>query len=98
MTQKLKTYFPDIRQREELLEQIHGNAALEQIFTGWNPEQQNLFLDCCTGVRGVRMLYDSFFKIIMDPDTVPEQAGIRHRPGNGPASEIYQVGRCLPPL
>ena len=31
MTQKLKTYFPDIRQREELLEQIHGNAALERM-------------------------------------------------------------------
>ena len=73
MTQKLKTYFPNIRQREELLEQIHGNAALEQIFNGWNPEQQNLFLNCCTGVRGVRMLYDSFFKIIMDPDAVPER-------------------------
>ena len=31
MTQKLKTYFPDIRQREELLGQIHGNAALERM-------------------------------------------------------------------
>ena len=55
MTQKLKTYFPDIRQREELLEQIHGNIALEQIFNAWNPEQQNLFLDCCTGVFGCSM-------------------------------------------
>jgi hypothetical protein len=35
--------------------------------------QQKMFLDSCTGVRGVKVLYDGFFKAIMNPDAVPER-------------------------
>lgn len=70
---RLKQYFPLIRSREELLAQIHGRENLEELFDSWREEQQEEFLDFCTGVRGVRLLYDSFFKEIMDPDRTPER-------------------------
>lgn len=32
-----------------------------------------VLLNFCTGVKGVKMLYDAFFKEIMNPETVPER-------------------------
>ena len=57
----LKKYFPMLRSREELLSEIQKNERLKEIYGQWNPEQQEEFLDFCTGVRGVKLLYDSFF-------------------------------------
>ena len=34
-------------------------------------EYQEEFLDFCTGVKGVKILYDSFFKEIMNPEYTP---------------------------
>ena len=31
------------------------------------------YLDICTGVKGVKLLYDTYFKAIMNPDTRPER-------------------------
>lgn len=70
---KLQTYFPIIRSREELLSEIHNQAALQSIFDSWTGAEQKEFLDFCTGVRGVKLLYDSFFKEIMDPEQTPER-------------------------
>ena len=69
----LKSYFPMIRSREEIIKEISGRDDLRIIYEKWNEEQKNLFLDYCTGARGVKMLYDSFFKAILDPDTIPER-------------------------
>ena len=69
----LKKYFPMLRSREELLSEIQKNERLKEIYGQWNPEQQEEFLDFCTGVRGVKLLYDSFFKEIMNPEYVPER-------------------------
>lgn len=69
----LQKYFPIIRTREEILSEIHENDNFNRIFCGWNTDQQGEFLDFCTGVRGVKLLYDSFFKEIMDPDAKPER-------------------------
>lgn len=73
MVNGLKKYFPMIRSREEVLKEIHSKSELSVIFQEWQREQQEEFLDFCTGARGVKMLYDSFFKEIMNPDTVPER-------------------------
>lgn len=62
MTTILKKYFPIIRERGELLAEIEGNDALSERFRGWEPGQQEEFLDICTGVKGLKFLYDGFFK------------------------------------
>ena len=73
MAAKLKEYFPMIREREELLEEIAKNEMLREMFAGWEKEQQEEFLDICTGVRGLKFLYDGFFKEILNPEYVPER-------------------------
>ena len=69
----LKRYFPVIREREEVLNQIYQNKSLKMIFESWEERQQNIFLDICTGMRGVKILYDSFFKTIFDPLKYPDR-------------------------
>ena len=68
----LKQYFPLIPTRQDLLEEIQANQKQNTIFQGWAPEAQEEFLDFCTGVRGVKILYDGIFKEIMNPETAPE--------------------------
>lgn len=72
MDNKLKAYFPLIRERADILQEITGSPRLSLKFNGWNKEQQEQFLDICTGVKGVKMLYDAFFKEVMNPDVAPE--------------------------
>ncbi|MCM1127845.1 MAG: hypothetical protein NC429_15405, partial [Lachnospiraceae bacterium] len=73
MTSKLKEYFPMIREREELLAEIKKSRTLQDKFDQWNVEQQEEFLNQCTGVKGLKLLYDGFFKEIMSPEYVPER-------------------------
>ncbi len=73
MGNKLKQYFPMIHERENLLRQIRSTPALAQQFDGWDTAQQEEFLDFCTGVRGVKLLYDSFFKEILNAEYTPER-------------------------
>ena len=62
-----------IRSREEILKEIDDNIKLTEKFYSWGDSARQEFLDFCTGVRGVKLLYDSFFKEIMNPETVPER-------------------------
>ncbi len=73
MVNTLQLCFPQLRSREQVLEDIEMRKELKTIYDTWNQEQQHYFLDICTGARGVKMLYDSFFKEIFNPDTVPER-------------------------
>lgn len=73
MENKLKQYFPMLRTREEVFGEIDRSVKLTEIFFNWENEQQKEFLDICTGVKGVKLLYDAFFKEIMNPETVPER-------------------------
>ena len=73
MANTLSTYFPLIRTREEILEEISEKKELLSLFENWSPDQQEEFLDFCSGNRGVKILYDPFFKEIMDPDSTPER-------------------------
>lgn len=73
MTEKMKLLFPVLRSRQEILDIIMSESGLKGTFESWDTEQQTEFLDFCTGVKGVKLLYDSFFKEIMDPDTAPER-------------------------
>ena len=69
----LQKYFPIIRTRGEVLKEINGNDRLLAVYQNWNRKQQELFLDYCSGQRGVRILYDTFFKEILNPDITPER-------------------------
>ena len=71
MANRLKDYFPLIRERKEVLKEIGSSMALSTLFDSWEQERQEEFLDFCTGVKGVKVLYDSFFKEIMNPEYSP---------------------------
>ena len=73
MTNILQQYFPMIRTRQELLALIQGDANLKQTFSEWTEEQQQEFLNMCTGMRGKKVLYDFMFKEILNPETAPER-------------------------
>ena len=73
MKNALQRNFPMIRTRAEVLKEIQGQPELSHIYDSWKPEQQQLFLDYVTGIKGVKVLYDSFFKEIMNPETTPER-------------------------
>ena len=72
-TTKLKQYFPMIREREDIKQEIRENPKLLEKYREWDEEQQEEFLDYCTGVKGVKVLYDAFFKEIMNPENTPER-------------------------
>ena len=73
MQNNLQKYFPIIRERDAILAEIKSKENLLSIFENWSEEYQEEFLDICTGVRGVKILYDSFFKEILNPELVPER-------------------------
>lgn len=58
----LADYFPVIRSREEILDDIRSNAKLYELYSEWTPREQEDFLDFCSGMRGVKVLYDGFLK------------------------------------
>ena len=61
MENRLRNYFPLIRERKEVLKEIGESSGLKALFQSWTPERQEEFLDFCTGMKGVKILYDSFF-------------------------------------
>ena len=73
MMNKLQQYFPMIREREDIKQEIYENPKLLEKYREWDEEQQEEFLDYCTGVKGVKILYDAFFKEIMNPENTPER-------------------------
>ena len=73
MKNQLQNYFPMIRTQEEILEEIREKPELWSQYRGWKESYQQEYLEICSGVRGIKMLYDPFFKAIMNPDTRPER-------------------------
>lgn len=59
-TNLLKSYFPMIQSREEILARIYSNPKLQQLFESWTVLQQIEFLDFCSGAaRDVESLKGS---------------------------------------
>ena len=73
MTNKLQQYFPMIRTREEVLNEIESENKLKNLFYEWTEENQNEFLDFCTGVKGIKIMYDFMIKEILNPENTPER-------------------------
>ncbi|MBQ3665302.1 MAG: PD-(D/E)XK nuclease family transposase [Lachnospiraceae bacterium] len=70
---KLSEYFPMIKAREMILKEIKESIRLNERFKGFKKEEQEYFLDICTGAKGIKILYDSFFKEIMSPESTPNR-------------------------
>ena len=62
-----------IRTREEVWQEISEKEKLLEIYRQWNREQQEEFLNFCTGNKGIKILYDAFFKEILNPESAPER-------------------------
>ena len=73
MKNKLQNYFPMIRTQGEVLSELRENTKLWKTFCEWEGKYQQEYLDICTGVKGVKLLYDTYFKAVMNPDTRPER-------------------------
>ena len=61
------------RKREEVLAEIQSSWKLNDLFISCNEEQKEAFLDICTGQRGVKILFDSFFKEVFNPEYNPQR-------------------------
>ena len=75
MTNKLQQYFPMIRTREEVLNEIESKNKLKNLFYEWTEENQNEFLDFCTGVKGIKIMYDFMIKEILNRQLNGEDPG-----------------------
>ena len=73
MTKNLAKYFPMLKSREEVWAEIMSKQKCKRIYASWTQEQRNHFLDFCSGARGVKILYDSFFKEVFNPEYAPER-------------------------
>lgn len=62
MNNGLRRFFPMLRERCDILEEIRGRELLLAEFESWPEKRQEEFLDFCTGVKGIKILYDTFFK------------------------------------
>lgn len=69
----LREHFPMIRDIPAIMADINASPTLLSTFRGLSNERQKLFLDICSGARGVKMLYDSPFKEILNPEHTPER-------------------------
>ncbi|SFC89967.1 PD-(D/E)XK nuclease family transposase [Butyrivibrio sp. YAB3001] len=69
----LKKHFPVLRTENELLAEICSTPKLLTTFNSWNEEQQKEFLKICTGAKGVKMLYDAYFKEGLNPEYDPDR-------------------------
>ncbi|MBO5303187.1 MAG: PD-(D/E)XK nuclease family transposase [Lachnospiraceae bacterium] len=65
---KLQQYFPIIRGKKEILKEIGKNPHLLNLFHSWKTKYQKEFLDFCSGAKGIKILYDSYFKEVMNPE------------------------------
>lgn len=75
MANNLRDCFPMIQSREEVLKRIDGEKSLRETYHSWKEEERKEFLDMCTGARGVKMLYDGFFKEVMNPEYASKRLG-----------------------
>lgn len=67
------TKFPNIRTEEAIIGEIKSDENLLAEYESWTELQQRDFLKFCSGMRGVKVLYDGFGKEILSPIYHPER-------------------------
>jgi hypothetical protein len=73
MSETLKQLFPNIRTEEAIIGEIKSDENLLAEYESWTELQQGDFLKFCSGMRGVKVLYDGFGKEILSPIYHPER-------------------------
>lgn len=73
MSETLKQLFPNIRTEEAIIGEIKSDENLLAEYESWTELQQRDFLKFCSGMRGVKVLYDGFGKAILSPIYHPER-------------------------
>lgn len=71
--QTLRDIFKHLPSERELLSRIEEREDLSEIFESWSREQRQEYLDRCTGKRGFNILYDAYFKEVMNPEYDPSR-------------------------
>lgn len=69
----LKSYFPKIRTKEEILSEIRSSDNLSDMYGKWTKDRQEHFLAFCSGEKGINILTDGFIKEIFNPEYAPER-------------------------
>lgn len=64
----LRGFFGYLPSEQELSDRIKGCEDLREIFEAWTAEQQREYLDRCCGKKGFNILYDTYFKEVMNPE------------------------------
>ncbi|MDE6518780.1 MAG: PD-(D/E)XK nuclease family transposase, partial [Acetatifactor sp.] len=67
----LQSFFQHLPSERELMDKIERRIDLWETFKAWTAEQQRVYLDRCTGKRGLNVLYDAYFKEVMNPEYDP---------------------------
>ena len=65
----LRTIFPQYKDPISIQKEITASPQLSAIYHSWTLSRRQEFLDFCSGNRGIRILYDSYFKYVFNPDT-----------------------------
>lgn len=70
---KLEDILGERLSHEEALDIIHKDADAFRLFQNFPSDYQNQVLGFIQGMRGLPILYDSFFQTIFNPSTTPER-------------------------
>ena len=65
---RLNEMFPMLKSREAVIDEITNNRRMNSWFEGLGENERELFLDICTGARGMRITYDVYFKYVFDTE------------------------------
>lgn len=64
----MRDFFKNLLTEQEMRDRIERRDDLKELFESWDTGQQQEFLDRCTGKRGYNILYDAYFKEVMNPE------------------------------
>lgn len=73
MEHKTMSDFFNLPSEWELRDKIERRDDLRELFETWNSEQQQEYLDRCVGKKGHNLLYDAYFKEVMNPEYDPSR-------------------------
>lgn len=64
----MRNFFGNLLTEQEARDRIERRRDLKELFESWNARQQQEYLDRCTGKKGFNILYDAYFKEVMNPE------------------------------
>ena len=73
MEHKTMSNFFNLPSERELRDKIERRDDLRELFETWSSGQQQEYLDRCTGNKGHNLLYDAYFKEVMNPEYDPSR-------------------------